>query len=162
MLSKWLKDFGRSSTGNVGIDLAPLLAGIVADIMAEVTLHMSLHILPGVGTILSAIFLFWRGNRMRANVRKQILEGMNGKLADFALSQHEAIRAALREGFAKLEEAIGGKIRQQVAQIDGDMRSLVEQKESGEADAAARLRQLNEFQGRVDQQARAMNELLGT
>ena len=59
---------------------------------------------------------------------------MNNKLTDFTLMQHDAIRNALRDGFAKLEDAIGGKIRDQIAQIDGDMRSLIEQKEGREID----------------------------
>jgi predicted GTPase len=163
ILKKWLKDFGGPNAAmvDVGMDLAPLMAGIVADVAAELTLHMSAHVFPGVGVIISAILLLWRRNRMRANVRRQILEGMSNKLTDFTLIQHEAIRSALRDGFAKLENAIGGKIQDQIAQIDDDMRSLIEQKEGLEADASTRRQQLAELQARLDQEARTITSLLG-
>jgi hypothetical protein len=163
ILKRWLTDFGgpNASMVDVGMDLAPLMAGIVADVTAELTLHMSAHVFPGVGVIVSAILLLWRRNRMRANVRKQILEGMNNKLTDFTLKQHEAIREVLRDGFAKLENAIGGKIQDQIAQIDGDMRSLIEQKERHEADAATRRRHLAGLQARLDEEARTIRALLG-
>jgi hypothetical protein len=163
ILKRWLKDFGgpNASIVDVGMDLAPLMAGIIADVTAELTLHMSAHVFPGVGVIVSAILLLWRRNRMRANVRKQILEGMNNKLTDFTVKQHEAIREVLRDGFGKLENAIGGKIQDQIAQIDGDMRSLIEQKESHEADASTRRQQLAELQARLGQEARTITALLG-
>lgn len=160
ILHKWLKDFGGPDAVDVGVDIAPLLAGVIADITAELTLQMSAHVLPGVGLLISAILVLWRRNRFQANVRKQILEGMNTKLTDFTVTQHEAIRDALREGFAKLENAIGGKIREQIAQIDGDMRSLIEQRENGEADANTSRKQLANLQSRVDQEAQDIVALL--
>jgi hypothetical protein len=162
ILRKWLRDFSgqNASMVDVGMDLAPLMAGIVADVTAELTMHMSAHVFPGVGVIISAILLLWRRNRLRTNVRRQILEGMNNKLTDFSLKQHDAIRTALRDGFGKLEDAIGGKIKDQIAQIDGDMRSLIEQKESHEADANTRRQQLAGLQDRFDQEVRTITRLL--
>ncbi len=158
ILKGWITDFGRLNPDIVdtGMDLAPLMGGIVAD----VTLHMSAHLLPGVGVIVSAILMLWRRNRMQAKVRKQILEGMNNQLVEFALLQHEAIRGGLRGGVAKLENAIGGKIQEQIAQIDGDLHSLIEQKESREADASTRRGQLEVFQKRVNKEVDTILALL--
>ena len=123
-------------------------------------LHMAVHVLPGVGVLISAVLMLWRRNRLRKNVRKQILEGMESQLKDFTLLQHDAIRGALRDGFGKLEAAIGGKIRDEIAQIDGDIRSLIEQKENCEVDVATRRQQLADFQAKVNHEAIAITALL--
>lgn len=163
ILQKWLDDFGApdATMGSVGVDLSPLLAGIVADVTAELAMHTSLHLLPGVGMIISTILVLWRRNRMREKVRSQIVEGMDARLTDFALKQHEGIRTVLREGFEKLENAIGGKIRDQIAQIDGDMAALIEEKVTREVDATQRRQELAEFQKRVDDEIRQISTLLG-
>ncbi|HEX6371136.1 MAG TPA: dynamin family protein [Longimicrobium sp.] len=162
ILRKWLQDFSGPNTSmvNVGVDLTPLLAGIAADVAAELALHMSLHVLPGVGMLLSGIMMLWRRNRMRENVRKQIVDGMNAKLTDYALTQHEVIRTTLRDGFGKLDSAIGGKIKAQIAQIGGDMAALIEEKETREVDATERRTELDEFQERVNQEAMKIRTLL--
>ena len=46
------------------------------------------------------------------------------------MRQHEAIRTVQQDGFGKLENAIGGKIQDQIPQIDGDMRSLVSRRKA--------------------------------
>ena len=162
VMKKWLQDFGdpNAKMVDVGMDLAPLMAGVIADVMAELMLHMAVHVLPGVGVLISAVLMLWRRNRLRKNVRKQILEGMESQLKDFTLLQHDAIRGALRDGFGKLEAAIGGKIRDEIAQIDGDIRSLIEQKENCEVDVATRRQQLADFQAKVNHEAIAITALL--
>jgi hypothetical protein len=97
---------------------------------------------------------------MRENVRKQIVDGMNAKLTDYALTQHEVIRTTLRDGFGKLDSAIGGKIKAQIAQIGGDMAALIEEKETREVDATERRTELDEFQERVNQEAMKIRTLL--
>jgi hypothetical protein len=163
ILKKWLRDFGgpNAAMADMGMDLAPLMAGIVADVTVELTMHMSAHIFPGVGIIIAAILTLWRRNRMQANVRRQILEGMNNHITDFTLHQHDGIREALQKGFGKLENTVCGKIQDQIAQIDGDMRALIERKENLESDAAVRRQQLAEFQARLTREAETVSHLVG-
>src|SRR5208283_86069 len=48
ILKKWLKDFSgpNMQIADVGMDLAPVMAGVVGDLMSELLLHMSFHLLP--------------------------------------------------------------------------------------------------------------------
>jgi predicted GTPase len=162
ILKKWLNDLNgpNMQIADVGMDLAPVMAGIVADLMSELLLHMSFHLLPGIGIIFSAIRLYVKREGQQADFRKGILASVNNMLNQFESTEQDAIRSALRACFAKLEQAIAGKIQGQIDQIDGDMRSLIESKESQEADSSTRRQQLTELQARVNKEISTVTALL--
>lgn len=161
-VQKWLSESltmqGGVSVGitHLGLDLAPLMATVLVDVLA----HMALNILPGIGLLISGILMFVRWKRVREKLRSQVLEGIRSKMPEFRLSQHEAIREAVSQQFRKLRNQIVRKIEDDIALIDGSIKTLIIHKERHQTSTKPRLEQLDALMAAAETELKKIEELI--
>ncbi len=151
---------GQGDGVNVGlskfsIDLTPF---IITVLMALMTHQMYL---PGIGLAVSAILMLVRWNRVGGKNRSQVLDGIRSKMHEFRLSQHEVIRKAVGQQLCELKNQIIRKIEDDIAMIDGSIKTLITQKERHQASTKPRFEQLDALMAATETELKKIEELIG-
>jgi predicted GTPase len=142
--------------GGVSFDLAPVVATVTADIALHGALHVSM---PVIGFVVSAVLLFIRRERTRAQVRSKVRATIDDNINAFVLRQKDEIRKLLDLRFAEITTDISSRVAEELAFLDNSMRELIEEQRRSEQTAADLRSQHAAFADRAETEIGLLEEL---
>lgn len=137
---------GGQEIKSFGLDLSPLLAGVLVDVMAHITFHTTLNtVLPGIGLLISAALMLWRSDKIDKNTRESMAKAIRDGMPQLRISLHGTIRGQIREAFTRVAAGINKGIEQQILVLDASLRDMIEQKKQKQFDADSQKAILESF-----------------
>jgi hypothetical protein len=115
--------------------------------------------MPVIGFVVSAVLLFIRRERTRAQVRSKVRATIDDNINAFVLRQKDEIRKLLDLRFAEITTDISSRVAEELAFLDNSMRELIEEQRRSEQTAADLRSQHAAFADRAETEIGLLEEL---
>jgi hypothetical protein len=147
-ISGWLRsyqpEFSQLALG-VGIDLAPLIAGVVVDIAWHVVSAGAAALTAGVSLIATGLFAWARTEYSNGKVRGKIVDGLTLEKANILSEQKKALEERIKAGFEMISKPITESIESEIAVLLANMTDIWERRSKADFDAKAEEESLRAF-----------------